>query len=183
MRKKVLLNKKLFLLTMLVFAFSLSVNAKKPKPVFKYQLNVTSKTSERGNLIIFSAEAKDWDVSWINDFTVKNNTDERIFIEWENARVTNSRVIFGDDRRISMGNPKADEAVSAHGSSISREITGETYIGSNYVLPLFRPKKLKKNIGSKDYVFFMIPIRYGDNTVEEFELELTVWYELPPTTE
>ena len=76
MRKKVLLNKKLFLLTMLVFAFSLSVNAKKPKPVFKYQLNVTSKTSERGNLIIFSAEAKDWDVSWINDFTVKNNTDE-----------------------------------------------------------------------------------------------------------
>ena len=176
-------NKKLFLLTMLVFVFSLSANAKKPKPVFTCQLNVVSKTSERGKLIKFNGEARDWDVSWIRNFRVNNNTDERIYIEWENARVINSRVIFGDDRRITMGNPKADEAISAHGSSISREITSEVCIGDSFVLPLFRPKDLKKNIGSKDYVFFMIPIRYSDNTVEEFKLELTVWYELPPTSE
>lgn len=176
--------KQSLLLMIMLFAFSLTVNAKKkPKPVFKFKLEVTSTQSDRGKLIEFHGEAKEWDENWIRNFYIRNNTNERVYIEWENARLTGSRIIYGDDRRITMGNPKADEAVSAHGSSIMRQITGETYIGSEWVIPLFRTKDLKKNLSDKDYTFIMIPIRYLDNTVEEINLTLTVWYELPPSTE
>ena len=47
----------------------------------------------------------------------------------------------------------------------------------------FRPKDLKKNIGNKHNTYITIPIRYSDNTVEDFELCFSVWYELPPQTE
>lgn len=174
-------NKQSLLLMTLLFAFCLSVNAKK-KPIIMYQMEVISKVSEKGKLLKFSGEASEWDNNWVKDFSVENGTDERIYIEWENARIVNSRIIFSDDRRINMGNPKADEAISAHRSSISRDITGEIYIGDSYIIPIFRPKDLKKNIGNKHYIFITIPIRYSDNTVEDFELSFSVWYVLPPQT-
>lgn len=185
MRQSFLFSSKQSLLLMtLIFAFSLSVNAKKkPKPIIMYQMEVTSKVSEKGKLLKFSGQASEWDNYWVKYFSVENGTDERIFIEWENARILNSRIIFSDDRRISMGNPKADEAVSAHRNSISRDITGESYIGDSYIIPLFRPKDLKKNIGNKHNTYITIPIRYSDNTVEDFELCFSVWYQLPPQTE
>ena len=175
-------NKKTLLLVM-VFSLGLSINAKKkPKPIIKSKIEVSSKRSDKGNLLKFNADASEYDNNWIKNFYINNETDERIYIEWENARVTDSRVIFSDDRRITMGNPKADEAVSAHSHSIKRDITGEWYIGSSFIIPLFVPKKLKKNLGQLDTTYFMIPIRYSDGTVEDFKLEFTVWYEMPPTT-
>jgi len=177
--------KQSLLLMIMLFAFSLTTNAKKKnKPIFKYQLEVTSTPSEKGKLITFDAYGSEYYGYWIENFEVKNGTDERIYIEWENARLDRSRVVFGDDSSISMRNPKADEAVSPHELSISREITGENKIGDDYQIELYNVRNLKKNyLGSKARTYITIPIRYMDGTVEEFKLEFTAWFELPPTTE
>ena len=173
---------KRFLLLLLVISMAcITANAKKPKPIIKYRLAVTNVVSEKGKQISFSCSTpSEYSTSFIIGFHIENNTDERIYIEWENARITDSRVVFGNDSRITMGNPKADEAVSAHSNSIRRDITGELYIGSNWVLDLYNPKKLKKNLGSVDVTFIKIPIKYKDGTVEEFDLTFAVWYEMPP---
>ena len=177
--------KQSLLLMIMLLAFSLSTNAKKKtKPIFKYQLEVTSTPSEKGKLITFDAYGSEYSGYWIRNFEVKNGTDERIYIEWENARLDGSRVVFGDDSRISMRNPKADEAVSSHETSISREITGEKKIDDEYQIELYNVRDLKKkNLGLKDRTYIIRPIRYMDGTVEEFKLEFTAWFELPPTTE
>ena len=155
-------------------------SAKKNKPALKYSLEVSNVSSNKGMLISFDCYSpSEYSTTFISGFQVKNDTDERIFIEWENARVTNSRVIFGDDRRITMGNPKADEAISPNSRSIRRNITGEIYIGSSIVIGLYDTKQLKKNIGTKDTTYIKIPIRFADGSVEEFQLEYTVWYEMP----
>lgn len=182
MRQSVLFfNKKSLFLLMMVFAFSLSVDArKKPKPVFKDKLEVISTPSERGKQISFIGFGSNY---FIDNFMVRNGTDERIYIEWENSRLDGSRIVFGDDSRLSMGNPKADEAVSAHESSVYRSITGEKKIGSNYQSPLYYERDLKKNIGTKDTTSIKISIRYMDGTIEEFRLEYTAWYEMPESTE
>ena len=176
-------NKKSLFLMIMVFAFSFSVNAKKkPKPIFKSQLEVkTTKPSERSNLIIFEAEAREYDENFIKDFQVENKTDDRIYIEWENARIDGGKVVFGDDRFITKDNPKADEAVSSHSKSLSRDITYNT--SGDYLIPLFRVKELKKDIGTKRHMFLTIPIRYMDNTIDEFEVTMAVWFELPSTDE
>ncbi len=172
--------RKVLLLMLMMLTIGITASAKKPKPVIKYSLEVSNVSSEKGKLISFDCYSpSEYSTTFIRGFQVKNETDERIFIEWENARVTNSRVIFEDDRRITMGNPKADEAISPKSRSISREITGETYIGSSFVMGLYNTKQLKKNLGSKDTTYIKIPIRFADGSVEEFELKYIVWYEMP----
>lgn len=174
-------NKKSLVLLMMVFAFSLSVDAKKkPKPVFKDKLEIISTPSERGKHISFTGFGSSY---FIETFMVHNGTDERIFVEWENSRLDGSRIVFGDDSRLSMGNPKADEAVSAHESSVYRSITGEKKIGSSYQIELYNDRDLKKNIGTKDTTNIKISIRYMDGTIEEFKLAYTAWYEMPEATE
>lgn len=175
--------KKFLTLTMMLLILSVvTITAKKPKPVINSILRVISMTpqSEKAKCIKFTCDkASDWNTSFIYNFECENCTDERVYIEWENARFTKSRIIFSDDRRITMDNPKVDEAISAHNSSISRDITGETYIGSDYILAIYTPKDLKKNLDNKDSTFFTIPVRFADNTVVEYELEFSVWYEMP----
>lgn len=173
-------NKRFLFLMLMVFAISINVNAKK---VFKYKLEVTSELSDRGKKIEFSARLAEWKSEWIQFFQVFNKTNERIFIEWENARILGDRVVFSDDRRITMNNPKADEAVSPISFSIRRDITSARKIGENYIFPLFYTKNLKKNLGEKSTIYLKIPIRYLDNTVEEFNIELTVWFEDPKTNQ
>ena len=154
--------------------------AKKEKPISKSKLSIsilTKNISEKGKLITFKcSDADEYSTTFISDFVCENGTDERIFIEWENARLTGSRIVFGTDRRITMDQPKADEAVSPHGHSISRDITGQIYVQDGYMQELFRTKDLKKNKDSYRTVFFMIPIRFADGHVEEFNLEYRVWY-------
>lgn len=176
--------KKVICLMLLTLMVCVTANAKKkPKPVFKYSLEVANmnERSEKGKLISFDCWVSGGDAMFIKDFQVKNGTDERVFIEWENARITNSRVVFGNDRKITMGNPKADEAISPNGCSISRWITGEIFIGSRWAFDLYDTDFLKKNIGCKDIIDVNIPIRFTDGIVEEYKLIIHVWYEMPAT--
>ena len=45
---------------------------------------------------------------------------------------------------------------------------------------VFNYKNLKKkqNIGNKEVRYLKIPIRFADNTIEEYKITLTAWYEL-----
>ena len=166
---------------LMLLTVAISASAKKPKPVIKYSLEITSTPkTEQGKKISFDCfSPSEYNTTFISYFKCYNGTNDRVYIEWENARLTGSRIIFGDDRRITMGQPKADEAVSGNSYSISRDITGEVYVGSSYLGSLYHPKELKKNIGKKDTTYLTIPIRFSDGTIEEFKLEYTVWYEMP----
>lgn len=109
---------------------------------------------------------------------LENCTNDRIYIEWENARCDNGKVVFGDDRRITMNNPKADEAVSSLSMSLRRGVTSADRIGSNYILPLFRIKLLKE--GLSDNVTLKIPIRFIDGSVEEYTFNVKLSWEATP---
>lgn len=165
---------------MMAFAFSISANAKKPKPIFKNKIEVdTAKLSKRSNLINFEVEVNEYDEKFIN-FRLENLTDERIYIEWENTRIDGGKVVFSDDRIIMKNIPKADEAVSSQSSSLLRDIAYNT--SGNYLISLFKVKDLKKKIGEENHIYLTIPIRYMDNTIDEFNIKITVWYELASTT-
>lgn len=80
----------------LVFCVSIPLNAKskKPKKVFKYKLEVVSNVSEKAKLLTFDGVCFDYN-KWVTNFQIKNGNDERISIEWENARFANYKVVFG----------------------------------------------------------------------------------------
>ena len=108
---------------------------------------------------------------FVEFFQVYNNTNERIYIEWENARCNHGKVIFSDDRRITMNNAKQDEAVSPNSYSLLRDITSATYVGNDYLIPLFNKKDLIA--GDVGKVFLLIPIRFSDGSVTEYHLTLS----------
>lgn len=91
-------------------------------------------------------------------------------------------MIFGDDTRLSMRNPKTDEAVSPHGSSIIKEIASMDQIHPDITYALFPAsvdKVLKKELGKKGTVEVKIPVRFADNHIEEYTLIYSRWYEMP----
>ncbi len=142
----------------------------------KCKINITSNhPKEKMDAISFSAYGSAYSNSFVSGFYVNNKSDQRVFIEWENARCNFGKVVFSDDRRITMNNPKADEAVSARSLSISRDFTSMNNIGDDDVYPLYNVKDLKN--GKTKSVFLIIPIRYTDGSVEEYRLTLTYSWE------
>lgn len=107
---------------------------------------------------------------FVEFFKVYNNTNERIYIEWENARCNYGKVVFSDDRRINMNNAKPDEAVSPNSYSLSRDITSKNCILSDSMIPIIHKKKLID--GEIDKVFLLIPIRFSDGKVVEYHITL-----------
>ena len=129
-------------------------------------------------------EAVEFEVipSLFGDFVniyVKNNTKERIYIEWENARCNSGRIVFSDDRRITMNNAKQDESVSAYSYSLTREITSQSRVMDDYLIPLYKREDLIKGETSK--VYLLIPIRFSDGTVVDYHVNLT--YKWTPSNE
>lgn len=104
-----------------------------------------------------------------------NNTSERIYIEWENARCEYGKVIFGDDRRITMNNAKADEAISPHSQSLKRDVTSMDKVGSDYISPLFRTSNLKQGIDEN--INLKIPVRFADGKVEEYCFNIRLYWQ------
>lgn len=110
---------------------------------------------------------------------VRNNTKERVYIEWENARCNSGRIVFSDDRRITMNNAKQDESVAAYSSSITREITSQSRVMDDYLIPLYKREDLIK--GEKSRVYLLIPIKFSDGTVVDYHVNLT--YKWTPSNE
>lgn len=138
---------------------------------------ISSHSEERKKSVELKCSASSYDETFLTIYLV-NCTNDRIYIEWENARCDNGKVVFGDDRRITMNNPKADEAVSSLSMSLRRDVTSADRIGSNYILPLFRIKLLKE--GLSDNVTLKIPIRFMDGSVEEYTFNVKLSWETTP---
>lgn len=174
--------RKIYFLTLVLLTISITTNAKKPKPKLMSSIEITSKHSDKGKRVSFDWYASEY-LPMITYFRCKNNTDERIFIEWENARMEgNDKIVFGSDSQLTMNNPKSDEAVSPKSNSIERNLTSSFYMSYPIATNggcVFNYKKLKKNIGNKEIRFLKIPIRFSDNTIEEYKITIGVWYELP----
>lgn len=108
---------------------------------------------------------------------VFNKTKKRAYIEWENARIDNSRVVFGDDSRLTMGNAKADESIPSNSNSISRHILSESWVGSEYIINLIASNRVKERGGSELEV--ILPIRFGDTEPIDYKFRLSVYYYNP----
>ena len=176
--------KKIIFLMLVLLTTSASMEAKKVKPVQKSSWELISSHSEKGKLISFNCILTSMAPAFLSSFVCENATDERIFIEWENARMNGDKVIFGDDTRLTMRNPKADEAVSPHGNSIIRKIASISQIHPDITYALFPAsvdKVLKKELGKKGSVEVKIPVRFADNHIEEYILIYSRWYEMPQT--
>ncbi len=177
------MKKNILLLLPLLVVFGIA-NAKKVKPICKSSFELVSEHSEKGKLISFDCLLTSFAPAFLSSFVCENKTDERIYIEWENARMNGDKIIFGDDTRITMRNPKADEAVSPHGNSIIREIASISQIKPDITYALFPAsvdKVLKKELGKKGTIEVKIPIRFMDNHIEEYILIYSRWYEMPST--
>lgn len=104
---------------------------------------------------------------------VYNKTGKRAYIEWENARLDGSRVVFGDDRRINMGNPKADESVPSGSWSISRDILAEGWVGSEFISSPISRGRVKGRGGAELAV--VIPVRFGDGEAVDYRFRVAVF--------
>ena len=84
---------------------------------------------------------------------IKNITDSRICVEWENARIDDEQICFGNDNSFTYRDKKPDEVVHS-GSQCKRISNINEYSGS----------------GGRD---FIIPIRIGDEVTDyKFTLEV-----------
>ena len=71
-----------------------------PKGSVKNEVSITSRHVEnRKDAVKLTCISSAYDESFLTIY-LWNNTNERVFIEWENARCQSGKVVFGDDRRI-----------------------------------------------------------------------------------
>ena len=116
---------------------------------------------------------KDYDGIYFIGITVKNNTANRIYIEWENARINGSKVVFSDDSRLLMSNVKSDEVVVSGEKSETKKIMPKDNVHDNHLLALFR----YNNDRSID-IPIILPIRYDNNIVDyKFSINLSKYSE------
>ena len=101
---------------------------------------------------------------------VKNESDSRIYVEWENARIEDEPICFGTDNSFSYRDRKPDEVVHS-GSRCKRFIARQSqfkYEGRE----LFH-KKWAKERGISEKVVIIIPVRSGEK-VKDYRFTLAV---------
>lgn len=96
---------------------------------------------------------------------IENKTDERIYVEWENARIKDGKVIFGNDSPLTMSREKPDEAI-AKGGKCKKEISSNHYYSSSTsgLLPIVYKKTIKKK--GFQLVDINIPIKYKGESID-----------------
>lgn len=103
-----------------------------------------------------------WGTSFLS-IEVENKTDERVYIEWENARFNNAKLVFDDDSRLSMKNEKADEVVIAH-SNTKKRVTSKKYVLDSSLKPITKKSIIKKN--GYDSAQIILPMKYKDKNCD-----------------
>lgn len=106
------------------------------------------------------------------EVSVFNKTNERMYIEWENARYDNSRVVFGDDTGFSMRNAKQDEAVPAYKMSIERGIYPESWFTKYNFIPI---EKSRLTMFGGQFCNISIPIRFDSGQVKYYRFKIHVY--------
>lgn len=92
---------------------------------------------------------------------VKNKTDGRIYIEWQNAKLLGANVLFKNDTPLTVNNAKPDEMIMAKDYA-RKEISTSAYYGSYSMelSPLVRERDIRNN--KVICMSMVLPIRYGE---------------------
>lgn len=112
---------------------------------------------------------------------VKNKRDERIYIEWENARTNGEKVMFGDDTPMTAKNTKSDESIPSNSLSLTRNLYKENPLYNPnfsyypYALAIHREIAGFKRTGGT-VVSILLPIRFADNTTKDYNFRIIVKY-------
>lgn len=108
-------------------------------------------------------------------FDVLNNTANRIYIEWENARLEDSRTVFSNERMFEIDRPKQDESVISGEQSISKELIPERYVFPNRPLgPLWDKSLLEK--GYNQTASLIVPIRKEGQKTKDYKFKIKFVY-------
>lgn len=90
---------------------------------------------------------------------VMNLTEDRMTIEWENARISGTKIAFIDDLVYQLNMPRQDEVLTRHG--ITFKLVCKRY---STRLPIVDKKKLKKEGPQKFY--FLLPLSVNSKTYD-----------------
>ncbi len=102
---------------------------------------------------------------------VKNKTDKRITIEWENARISDEQICFDTDNVYSYNNPKPDEVVHANSSSYKK--IGERK-SPDYRNTIFSDDLIKKY--GESVCQLIIPIRLASGEIIDYDFYVCARY-------
>ena len=165
--------KRIFLL-LLVILSCYTLHATKPEYRINAKRTVTCKDSTDLKKIKVHVLCSNYSGNFIS-ITLFNHSNERIYIEWENARLYGSRIVFARDNDITMHQPKADEAISANSSSMYREITCETFVRPDYLIPLYKAKDIRKGKAGSKNIPIMLPIRFANGKVVDYNIDVLIY--------
>ena len=114
-------------------------------------------------------------------FQLNNKTKERLYIEWENARLMGQKPAFGTDCKLGvrLNTKKEDELVVAESSSILRELLVERLSGLSGVLgktsfgaPWGGEMELRKN---REQIFdFILPIKFESGKTLDLKFKFSI---------
>ena len=138
------MKKVLLLLLLSCFIFAIPCEAKK-KPKGEVSVELTpsnsSTTTFRDSIITVDVRT-DWSGNFFK-VNIHNNTQGRIYVEWENARIDGNKVLFSDDRPITMNQKKEDEVIMVGDMIYGKEITSKgKYYDSLGLLLLYKEKEM-----------------------------------------
>lgn len=97
--------------------------------------------------------------------SIKNNTNERMYIEWSNFRWDSSPVVFDTDSRLFMNTKKEDEVIMP-GDWLGQNIIQRNLIGESWITPWVDVKYLKKGGSVKSKL--IVPIRYSNGVTKDY---------------
>lgn len=102
---------------------------------------------------------------------IKNKTQSRITVEWENARLCQTPICFRSDNIFTFNNQKPDEVV--HAKSTSEKEIGERE-DPDYMSPLFFDSSIKDHGESVSSV--IIPIKFPSGKIIDYKVFVCLKY-------
>ena len=102
---------------------------------------------------------------------IKNKTDERITVEWENARLGKMNICFRSDNLFSYNDAKPDEVIHAKSDAV-KEI-GERE-SAEYMSPIFLESSVKKY--GKSVSSVIIPIKFPSGEIKDYKVLVCIKY-------
>lgn len=100
-----------------------------------------------------------------------NNTNERIELEWENAKFESGRVLFPDDTGLTKNNQRANEVVFG-GDKLKKEFTSQSFWNEHreMLTKIYSMKSVKNSESEFKKTLILPVIHNGETTDYRFEL-------------
>lgn len=180
--------KKFFVLYLLSF-FSLSVFSQNRGDLYKHvvtRLTYPVQTGDEsyftysdGGLefhIVPSCDYRCREYSMIS-VLVSNNTSDKIHVDWDNAHLCGSKIVFSDDRRLFADHKKSPELLYVGESTPFRGLLPRKNVTDYSILPIYTYRSTDEYLadliipivfpgGSKDYKFTISFSKYSEAEVD-----------------